>query len=167
MFSYSDREGKKTKRDDEPHSLVNSGRRWYVVCWDLGRDDWRSFRVDRITRPTAVGVRFTPRELPVKDAAEFVRQSISSMPARYEAVLVLNAPAEELRKRWSSGWGKLKAIDDKTCEWRTRDDDLDWLAVRTLMLGVDFEVREPPELAEHLRALAARANRAAGSRSGR
>ena len=50
-FAYEDREGKRTRREAEPHSLVNSGRRWYVVCWDLGRDDWRSFRVDRISRP--------------------------------------------------------------------------------------------------------------------
>ena len=43
-----------------------------------------------------------------------------------------------------------------TCELRTSDDSLDWLAVRVGMLGVDFEVHEPPELVERLRELAAR-----------
>jgi predicted DNA-binding transcriptional regulator YafY len=160
-FAYSDREGNETRRDAEPHSLVNSGRRWYVVCWDLGREDWRSFRVDRISRPALTGVRFTPRELPAKDAGEFVKRSISSMPVRYEAVLVLHAPAEELSKRFRGNWGKLEPIDDRSCEWRSGDDDLDWLAMRCLMLGVDFEVREPPELAERMTALAERAARAA------
>lgn len=161
VFAYSDREGKKTRRDVEPHSLVNSGRRWYVVCWDLKRDDWRSFRVDRISRPQAVGTRFTPRKLPVKDPAEFVKQSISSMPARYEAVLVLHAPADQIRKRFGAGWGRLEEIDGESCRWRTGDDDLDWLAVRALMLGVDFEVLEPPELAGHLATLGERASDAA------
>ena len=159
-FAYEDREGNQTRREAEPHSLVNSGRRWYVGAWDLKREDWRSFRVDRIARPAPTGVRFTPRQLPAKDAGEYVKQSISRMPTRYEAVLVLKAPADEVRKKFGSNWGKLKAIDDESCEWRTGDDDLDWLAVRTLMLGADFEVVEPPELAEQLAELGARATRA-------
>jgi predicted DNA-binding transcriptional regulator YafY len=161
-FAYEDREGNRSRRDADPHSLVNSGRRWYVVAWDLGRDDWRSFRVDRISRPAPTGVRFTPRKLPAKDAGEFVKRSISKMPVRYEAVLVLYAPADEVAKRFSGNWGKLEPIDERSCEWRSGDDDLDWLAVRCLMLGVDFEVREPPELAEHIALFGERASRASG-----
>ena len=52
------------RREVEPHSLVNAGRRWYLVAWDCGREDWRTFRVDRITRPASTGVRFEPRKLP-------------------------------------------------------------------------------------------------------
>jgi predicted DNA-binding transcriptional regulator YafY len=33
----------------EPHHLVTSQGRWYLVAWDLERDDWRIFRADRIT----------------------------------------------------------------------------------------------------------------------
>ena len=110
------------------------------------------------------GVRFAPRELPAKDAAAFLTRSISAMPNRYEAVLILRAPADQVRRRFGSGWGKLRTLDETSCEWRTGDDDLDWLAVRILMLGVEFEVRQPPELAEHLAALGARASRAATPR---
>ena len=52
--------------------------------------------------------------------------------------------------------------DDATCEYRTGDDDLGWLALRVLMLGVDFEVHEPPELVERLRSLSARIDRGTG-----
>jgi predicted DNA-binding transcriptional regulator YafY len=83
------------------------------------------------------------------------------MPSRYEAVLILRAPAEEIRKRFGASWGRLEEIDSGSCRWRTGDDDLDWLAVRALMMGVDFEVLEPPELAEHLASLGRRASRAA------
>ena len=68
-FAYRDREGNESRRDVDPHTLVSTGRRWYLVAWDHGREDWRTFRVDRIARPAATGVRAANRELPAKDAA--------------------------------------------------------------------------------------------------
>ena len=58
--------GTATRRRVEPYQLVATGRRWYLLAWDLDRDDWRTFRVDRITPRTPTGPRFTPRELPVR-----------------------------------------------------------------------------------------------------
>ena len=57
--------------------------------------------------------------------------------------------------------GALTTIDERSCEYRTGDDSLDWLVMRIGMLGVEFEVHEPPELAQRLRELAARYTRAA------
>ena len=74
----------------------------------------------------------------------------------------LHAAAEEIASRVPSYWGTVEPIDEHSCEYRTGDDDLGWLALRIAMLGVDFDVHEPPELAEHLRALAGRLRRAAG-----
>ena len=54
-FAYRARDGAEGRREVEPHSLVNLGRRWYLLAWDRGREDWRSFRVDRLTRPAATG----------------------------------------------------------------------------------------------------------------
>ncbi len=93
-FAYRDREGAETRREVEPHSLVNAGRRWYLVAWDLKREDWRSFRLDRIARPAPMGVRSKARTLPTKDAATYVMQSVRNMPSRYEARIILHAPAE-------------------------------------------------------------------------
>jgi hypothetical protein len=56
-------------------------------------------------------------------------------------------------------WGTITPIDSRSCEYRTGDDDLRWLALRIAMLGVDFELHEPPELATHLQALADRFSR--------
>jgi predicted DNA-binding transcriptional regulator YafY len=161
-FAYSGRDGVASRREVEPHSLVNLGRRWYLVAWDRGRKDWRTFRVDRIARPAATGVRFPPRTLPAKDAADYITRSMSAWAHRFEARVMLHAPAETVRKRVPSHWGAIEPIDDETCEYRTGDDDLDWLALRIAMLGVDFQVREPPELREHLRAMSRRLDRAAG-----
>ncbi len=159
-FSYRARDGVESRREVEPHSLVNSGRRWYLLAWDRSREDWRTFRVDRLAKPASTGVRFKTRPLPAKDAAAYVQQSISAAPTRYEARVTLYCSAEEIGRRSSYLWGKIEPIDGKTCEYRTGDDDLDWLALRVAMLGVDFDVHEPPELVERLRVLARRVTRA-------
>ena|SRR5215211_7388607 len=161
-FGYERRDGTASRREVEPHSLVHQGRRWYLVAWDRGREDWRSFRVDRLTRPSPSGLRFEARKLPAKDGADYVRHSITAMPNRFEALVIVHASADDLAERVPRYWGEVTPIDARTCEFRTGDDDLGWLAVRIAMLPVDFEVKEPPELIEHLRGLASRLERAAG-----
>jgi predicted DNA-binding transcriptional regulator YafY len=100
--------------------------------------------------------------LPARDAAAYVKQSITEAPNRYEAKVTLHATADQIAGRAPAHWGTIEEIDAGHCEYRTGDDDLGWLALRIAMLGVEFEVQEPPELAEHLRALAGRLERAAG-----
>ena len=112
-------------------------------------------------RARTPGGRFQPRELPAEDAATFVSRSLRARPNRYEARLTLHASAEEMRKRAPRYVGPFEPLGEERCEYRTGDDNLDWLAARLTMLGVEFEVHEPPELIEHLRGLAARLARAA------
>lgn len=161
-FAYRSRDRTDSRREVEPHNLVNRGRRWYLVAWDRRREDWRTFRIDRLTNPASTGVGFVPRRLPAKDAAAYVEQSITAAPNRFEATVTLHAPAKEAASRIPAHWGAIEPIDAHTCKYRTGDDDLGWLALRIAMLGVDFEVQEPPELVEHVRALASRLGRAAG-----
>lgn len=89
-------------RRAEPHHLVARDGRWYLVAWDLDREDWRTFRADRITPRAPTGPRFTPRELPGGDVAAFVagrfRGSGDSggsgdWPCRGEMILGLPAAA--------------------------------------------------------------------------
>ena len=159
-FAYRSRDGSDTRREVEPHSLVNLGRRWYLVAWDRRRDDWRTFRVDRLDRPAATGATFTARKLPAKDASAYVKQSISAAPSRFEARVTVHASAPEMASLLPPHWGTFEPIDADSCEYRAGDDDLGWLAMRIAMLGVDVQVHEPPELIEHLRALARRLRRA-------
>jgi predicted DNA-binding transcriptional regulator YafY len=162
-FDYRARDGALSKRSVEPRALVNLGRRWYLVAWDQRREDWRTFRLDRIARPAATGARTTPRALPAPDAATYVRQSIAG-GSRYEARVTVHAPAEEIAARMPYVAAGLTPIDAHRCEYRTTEDDLDWLAVRIAMLGVEVEVHEPPELIAQLQVLAARLARATAGR---
>ena len=118
-FGYTAARGERTDRHVEPHRLVPLGRRWYLVAYDLGRHDWRSFRLDRITEPRRTGARFLPRKLPAEDAAAFVRAGIRSIPATYRVEVLVHAPAERLRPqlgRWAEidrgGRADLRAAHD-------------------------------------------------------
>jgi predicted DNA-binding transcriptional regulator YafY len=155
-FDYVSHSGTAARRVVEPHRVVFLRRRWYLVAWDVDREDWRTFRVDRIDGPASTGVRSPPRRVPADDAAAFVAQSLSAAPNRFEARITLHASAEAMRARIPPHWGAFEPLDDETCEYRSGDDNVEWLAVRVLMLGVDFDVHEPPELAEHLRGWARR-----------
>jgi predicted DNA-binding transcriptional regulator YafY len=161
-FDYRKRDGSDTRREVEPHSLVNLGRRWYLVAWDRRREDWRSFRVDRLDRPAPSGATFTARKLPARNASAFVERSITEAPGRFDARVTVHASADEMASRLPPYWGTFEPIDANSCEYRAGDHDLGWLAMRIAMLGVDVEVHEPPELIEHLRAMARRLRRAAG-----
>jgi predicted DNA-binding transcriptional regulator YafY len=163
-FAYRDRTGTETRREVEPHALVNLGRRWYLLAWDRGREDWRTFRVDRISKPAGIAARFESRELPDEDAGAVVAGSISSATYGHEARVTLLAPADEVRDAFGASWGTIEPVDASSCEFRTSDDDMHWLAMRILMLGVDFEVHEPAELVAQLESLAARLGRAVGAR---
>jgi predicted DNA-binding transcriptional regulator YafY len=159
-FAYRRPNGEESRRSVEPYGLVSWRRKWYLVGWDAGRTDWRVFRADRMDAVHRTGVRTAPRELPAADAAAFVGQALVNQPHRYEAVVVVHAPAETLAERIYAAEETLEPVDERTCRLRTAADSLDWLALRLGLLGADFEVREPPELAAHVRTLGGRFLRA-------
>jgi predicted DNA-binding transcriptional regulator YafY len=160
-FDYAGRDGVQSSRRVEPHSLVHLGRRWYLVGWDCDREDWRTFRVDRLRRLRPAASRFAPRPAPADDVAAYVASRLSDAPYRHQARVTLHASAREVLERHPHLWGSVDVGDERRCELRTSDDHLDWLAARIGMLGVDFEVHEPPALVERFRSLADRFERAA------
>ncbi|MEW1613130.1 MULTISPECIES: YafY family protein [unclassified Streptomyces] len=147
-FSYRDHGGADSRRTVEPHRLVCTEHRWYLVAWDLDRADWRTFRVDRITPTPPHGPRFTPRPPPAEDLAAYVSRGVSVSAYAARAVLVLRAPADEAARHISPSAGVLEPIDARTCRLTAGAPDLEVLVIRVLLMGIDFEVVEPPELVE-------------------
>ncbi|MFI2379018.1 helix-turn-helix transcriptional regulator [Streptomyces sp. NPDC018964] len=161
-FAYRAADGTESRRVTEPYRLVSTGRRWYLVAYDLDRADWRTFRVDRVSDPFTTGARFTPRELPTGSAAEFLRRSMYRTRESYELVVTFAAPAEAVAARIPGWLGAPEPLDGGTCRLRaTVSGAKDWLAVRLAMLGHEFTVQEPAELVEAVRELGARMSRAA------
>jgi predicted DNA-binding transcriptional regulator YafY len=159
-FRYSSHDRRTSTRSVEPYRLVHLGRRWYLVAWDVDREDWRTFRVDRIEPRLSTDRRFRPRKLPERDVGAYVSAAVSAARDRYQARVILHAPLAKVAKRVPPSYGALEAIDEETCLLRTGADWLGGLAVYVAMIGVDFEVLEPPELIDQVRALADRFARA-------
>ncbi|HWD84591.1 MAG TPA: WYL domain-containing protein [Solirubrobacteraceae bacterium] len=136
--------------------LVHTGRRWYLVAWDTVREEWRTFRVDRIDGRPTPDRRFSHRDPPAQDLAAYVARRVSAVRDRYHAEVILHAPLAEVTARVTYAIGTIEAIDEHSCVLRTGAEWLDGLAVYIVSLGVDFEISEPPELIEAVRTLAAR-----------
>ena len=145
-FTYTARGAEPTDRWVEPHRMVSMGRRWYLVAYDRDRQDWRSFRVDRINEPRTSGQTFRPRELPADDALSFVQAGIRRMPQRYAVRLVLDADPTDVAAfagRWATVTGEAgRAVLEMNV------DSLDWPMFILANLDADFVVESPPELAD-------------------
>ncbi|MFD5552431.1 helix-turn-helix transcriptional regulator [Streptomyces sp. NPDC127068] len=161
-FAYRSVDGTESRRLTEPHRLVSTGRRWYLVAFDVERSDWRTFRVDRVAgEPLATGARFTPRELPQGSAAEFLRDRIRGQWKTYAFSVRFAAPVEEVMGRLPSLFGTPEPADDGTCVLHgTTGDAPEWLACRLAWVGCAFEVDGPPELVTMVRELGERLTRA-------
>jgi len=158
-FAYTAASGARTERHVEPHRLVALDRRWYLVAYDVTRNDWRSFRLDRIADvPQPTGARFRPRTLPAKDAAEFVRRNITAPGAR-QVTVIIEAPSAVIRQRIGK-WAEIAEEGPARCRVTMTPENLDWPAIALGVAGADFQVIGPPELTEHIRDWAARFTRA-------
>lgn len=159
-FSYQDRSGSPSSRAVEPHRLVHTGYRWYLVAWDIAREDWRTFRVDRIEGKLRTSTRFSPRKPPEGDFAAYVSKSLTQVPYPYRARVTLRASVEELAKRIPPSAGVLEAIDERSCTLLTGSHSLESITIHLSLLGVDFQVHEPVELIAYMQLLADRLKRA-------
>ena len=116
-FHYVAAGGDETDRLVEPYSLVAAQRQWFLVAWDVHRDDWRTFRVDRMSAPFPTRVRFAPRELPADDAAEFVRVAVSSVRQRIELHVDMDLPIADMLATFGP-WGiNAQSSGPSTTDW--------------------------------------------------
>ncbi len=146
---------------------MSTGRRWYLVAYDLDREDWRTFRVDRVGEPFATGARFTPRELPTGSAAEYLRQSIGRRQETYEFAVAFDASAEAVAAGLPAWLGVPEGTDPERCRLTgTSSEPVEWLAVRLAMLGHEFTVEKPAELVSRVRELGGRLCRAGAGAAG-
>jgi len=159
-FHYRGGGGAATRRLVEPHRLVHLGGRWYLAAWDTAREDWRSFRVDRIQGTPSTDRRFAPRPAPDGDFARYVARSVSAQRDRHQARIVLHAPRAQMARRVPPEYGTLDTIDEHSCLLQTGHAWLGGIAIYVAHIGVEFTVLDPPELAAEVRELAGRFARA-------
>ena len=145
-------------RRAEPHHLVVAHGRWYLVAWDLDHDDWRLFRVDRLTPRTPTGPRFAPRTVPGGDVTHFVsaRFKGSAQVDQWPCTgrVILHRPASDVLP--FAGDGTVEDLGPDRCRlelgaWSWVD-----LAATLNRFDTDVEVLDPPPLKEAFARLATR-----------
>ena len=156
-FDYTAKGGEGTAREVEPAAIVHTGWRWYLVAYDLGREDWRTFRVDRIAGRPRTGARGTRREVPGGDAAAFVKRSIRGGEGDVARGRIrLRAPAEVIGNRVPTRYATVAPDGPDACivttTGRWSREFLVWMA----MMDAELEVLEPPELAAEAGRIATR-----------
>jgi proteasome accessory factor C len=141
--------GEWTTREIDPEVVFTALGHWYVAAWDVGVDEERLFRVERIREVKPTGKRFAPRGL------QGAGRSLYTPTDADVAVRLRLAPAA----RWI---GEYYAT---TAETENQDGSLDvtlparslgWVAKLLLRVGSDATVIEPSELMTEVSALARR-----------
>jgi predicted DNA-binding transcriptional regulator YafY len=159
-FDYVSHNGTESARDVEPLTLVSWGRHWYLVAWDTARDDWRTFRVDRLVPHRVTGPAFPPRDPPEGGVTAYVAQQLSLGAWPWQTSVTLHESADTMTARVWPGLGVLEAVDAHTCLFHMGADSPHSLAWMILALGTDFDVDGPPELVDSLRNMRDRSSRA-------
>jgi predicted DNA-binding transcriptional regulator YafY len=159
-FDYRAHSGTASRRSVEPYRLVHHRQRWYLVAWDFDRDDWRTFRVDRVEPRPPAGPRFTPRTLPPDpEIAAQVARGVGEAVWRYRARVIVHAPAEYVRARLPIPV-EVQSLDQDRCAFEPGSDHPQMLALYLGMLDADFTIVDSPELVTALDTLVDRYQRA-------
>ncbi len=163
-FHYVAADGSPSDRVVEPHSLVASQRSWFLVCWDLQRQDWRTFRVDRLSRFFATRVHFEPRPLPADDAAEFVAAAMASGHRKLHADVVMQLPIAQMREYFGPWARGAESVDDHRTRWPVGGATPQEVMAALVWIppGVDYELHADEATADVIKEAARRMLTAAG-----
>ncbi len=154
-FDYRSGEGVESIRHVEPFRLVSVGRRWYLVAFDVDRVDWRTFRVDRISRVRNTGARFVRIDAP--DAAEYVAAGLAVNSYADSAVVRFAAPADVVARHIPPTIGVIRR-DPKHRRHTVVEigGDADWIARYLAGSALEYEVVQPTAVRDELRLLGLR-----------
>lgn len=161
-FGYSSRRdgSEVVTRTVEPVRMVATARRWYLMAWDVDREDWRTFRLDRMDDVVATGWHVRRRDHP--DPVGFVQRAVSQAPYRHQVRVRLHADAGRVRQLIPPQVGEVTDDEAGWCLFVTGGDDLDWIALHLVRLGLEIDVLEPDALREAAASLSRRLSAMAG-----
>lgn len=151
-LDYADRNNQSSHRCVEPHGVVLTDRRWYLVAWCTARADWRTFRIDRIVASPVIGVHFSPRAGPGDgDLRAWVARSLSLGQYSEQARVILHAPLAAMQRQIPTSAGTLEAVDSERCLLTFSGSALGSIVYWLMAMELEFEVLGPPALAQKLR----------------
>lgn len=140
----------------EPLHLVHTMNRWYLIAFATDTDDWRTFRVDRITGPAMTSTPSYPREPPT-DLDSFLTSQIGSGVRQVTRTVRVHAPLSDVAAWIMPAWGTITAESSSTSIITAGADSYGAMARWLLLLDRPLTVIDPPELRSAFAALAAAA----------
>lgn len=152
-LDYVRADGEASQRRLEPYRVLSVDGRWYLFAWDLDREDWRTFRLDRISDARPSTFRFTPR--PTPDIEAYVRESVSVGAYSSTVTVRVLRPFEEVAGTIRLSDGTVEPDGPDTCLLRMGAHALDWVVLYLAHLGLPVEPVDPPELTTTIRRLGA------------
>ncbi|MEU5608702.1 YafY family protein [Streptomyces sparsogenes] len=156
-FHYVGANGTATARTVEPYRQIHLLLRWYLLGWDTDKEDWRVFRIDRVSELQAQSRTFAPRALPARTGVDYLRQGLNRN--RQRVVMTIDAPMTEVADAFAHEDVDLTAAAGGGTRAVLMLDSWQWLLPRLAFLDVDFRVEEPAEFREVLRRFGARLGR--------
>jgi predicted DNA-binding transcriptional regulator YafY len=151
------------RRTVEPHRIVHTTTRWYLVARDPAKQAWRTLRLDRLTPRLPLGAAFTPRTVPDDELKRYTTRSIAAAPYPHRATLLMHAPAAEVTRHFGPTVAEVTDRGDGTCVLVTGSRSAEELALYVGVSGIDFDVIDGDTLRPALATLAARFTRATRS----
>lgn len=164
-IDYRRHDGEEVRRIVEPHRMVHTDTRWYLVAWDPDRAAWRTLRADRIRHPVVLREGFPSREIPDDALREFTTRSITTSPYPVHARLRMHAPPDDVRRHFDAAVAQVADAGDGTSILTAGSRTPEEFALHVGLAGIDFDVIDGEEVRQALVALAARFTRAAGAGS--
>ncbi|MFD5215333.1 helix-turn-helix transcriptional regulator [Microbacterium sp. NPDC058345] len=161
QMEYTRHDGTEVRRVVEPHRVVHTAERWYLVAWNPERGSWRTLRVDRVRRPVMLREEFARRDIPDEALRRFTTRSISTAPYPIRARLRMRAPADVVARHFSATVAEVIDEGPDTSILSAGARTPEEFALYVGMSGIDFEVIEGEEVRRALRALAERFGRGA------
>ncbi|MBX7547049.1 YafY family protein [Streptomyces sp. NPDC004232] len=147
-LSYTDGEGRSTVREIDPYRLVHTGRLWYFVARDVARDQWRTFRADRVDRLQPTG---RPADLTdAPDPARLVSRNIATGPYPLTATIRLPLPLRKALRLVPATIGTHHPDGPDATTVEIGGPDPDGLARYLLGLGTPLRVLAPESVREAL-----------------
>lgn len=137
-FTYTDARGEVTGRRVEPYRQVHHLLRWYLLAWDTGREDWRTFRLDRISGVQRTGELYEPRPLPAGSAAEYLRQGLGK--GKQSVTVVVEAPAADVADALKFQDAEIRPLDGGRTRITLALDSWQWLVLHLAFLDADFSL---------------------------
>ncbi|MFP7761844.1 helix-turn-helix transcriptional regulator [Marisediminicola sp. LYQ85] len=159
-FRHTQRNGESRMRRVDPHALVNTVRRWYLVAFDIDADDWRTYRVDRISEFAGTAMLIRAHVFPGPSIEEWITRQLSAGWQQVTATVRVHASVEAVSRWVAPAWGAIEEESPETSIVRAGADSYDAIARWLLLLQADVEVIEPDGLRDAFGRVAEQAGRA-------